>query len=211
MSAREGAPSERHALCDLMDAVGPDAPTLCGGWTAAHLAAHLVVRERRPDTGPGLVMSGAPARHTARVTNRFAERGNFTQQVDRVRRGPPVYLRPFDGQMNLVEFVVHHEDVRRAGDEWTPRSGLDDLDDLLWQRLGKGARMMCRGLVDVDLTLARPGGDTIHVGKGGRPATLTGEPVELVNFLFGRRDRVEVEVAGDKGAVHELRTGRLGI
>jgi uncharacterized protein (TIGR03085 family) len=106
---------------------------------------------------------------------------------------------------------VHHEDVRRAGDEWTPRSGLDDLDDLLWQRLGKGARMMCRGLVDVDLTLARPGGDTIHVGKGGRPATLTGEPVELVNFLFGRRDRVEVEVAGDKGAVHELRTGRLGI
>ena len=113
--------------------------------------------------------------------------------------------------MNLVEFVVHHEDVRRAGDEWTPRSGLDDLDDLLWQRLGKGARMMCRGLVDVDLTLARPGGDTIHVGTGGRPATLTGAPVELVNFLFGRRDRVEVEVAGDKGAVHELRTGRLGI
>ncbi len=211
MSAREWAQSERHALCDLMDEVGPDAPTLCGGWTVAHLAAHLVVRERRPDTGPGLVMSGAPARHTARVTNRFAERGNFTQQVDRVRRGPPVYLRPFDGQMNLVEFVVHHEDVRRAGDEWTPRSGLDGLDDLLWQRLGKGARMMCRGLVDVDLTLARPGGDTIHVGKGGRPATLTGEPVELVNFLFGRRDRVEVEVAGDEGAGHELRTGRLGI
>ena len=211
MSAREWAQSERHALCDLMDEVGPDAPTLCGGWTAAHLAAHLVVRERRPDTGPGLVMSGAPARHTARVTNRLAERGNFTQQVDRVRRGPPAHLRPFDGQMNRGECVVHHEDVRRAGDEWTPRSGLDGLDDLLWQRLGKGARMMCRGLVDVDLTLARPGGDTIHVGKGGRPATLTGEPVELVNFLFGRRDRVEVEVAGDEGAGHELRTGRLGI
>ena len=211
MSAREWAQSERHALCDLMDEGGPDAPTLCAGWDTAHLAAHLMVRERRPDVGPGLVLSGAPARHTARVTNRLAGRGNFTQQVDRVRRGPPAHLRPFDGQMNLVEFVVHHEDVRRAGDEWTPRSGLDGLDDLLWQRLGKGARMMCRGLGDVDLTLARPGGDTIHVGKGGRPATLTGEPVELVNFLCGRRDRVEGEVAGDEGAGHELRTGRLGI
>ena len=211
MSAREWAQSERHALCDLMDEVGPDAPTLCAGWDTAHLAPHLVVRERRPDVGPGLVLSGAPARHTARVTNRLAERGNFTQQVDRVRRGPPVYLRPFDGQMNLVEFVVHHEDVRRAGDGGAPRTGLSDLDALRWQRLGKGARLMSRRLDDVDLTLARPGGDTIHVGKGGRPATLTGEQVELVNFLFGRRDRVEVEVAGDKGAVHELRTGRLGI
>ena len=211
MSAREWAQSERHALCDLMDEVGPDAPTLCGGWTAAHLAAHLVVRERRPDTGPGLVLSGAPARHTARVTNRLAERGNFTQQVDRVRRGPPAHLRPFDGQMNLVEFVVHHEDVRRAGDDWAPRTGLGDLDALLWQRLGKGARLMSRRLDDVDLTLARPGGDTIHVGKGGRPATLSGEPVELVNFLFGRRELVQVEVIGDEGACHELRTGRLGI
>ena len=211
MSAREWAQSERHALCDLMDEVGPDAPTLCEGWTVAHMAAHLVVRERRLDTGPGLVMSGAPARHTARVTNRLAERGDFTSMVDRVRRGPPLLLRFVDGAMNLVEFVVHHEDVRRAGEAWVPRTGLGDLDDLLWERMGKGAKMMCRGLVDVDLTLARPGGDTIHVGKAGRPATLTGEPVELVNFLFGRRDRVEVEVTGDEGAVHEVRTGRLGI
>ena len=63
MSAREWAQSERHALCDLMDEVGPDAPTLCGGWTAAHLAAHLVVRERRPATGPGPPPGQPPAVH----------------------------------------------------------------------------------------------------------------------------------------------------
>ncbi|MBC8364950.1 MAG: TIGR03085 family protein [Actinobacteria bacterium] len=211
MNSREWAQSERHALCDLMDAVGPAAPTLCGGWTVAHMAAHLVVRERRPDTGPGLVLSGAPARHTARVTNRLAESGDFTQLVDRVRRGPPLLLRSADGAMNLVEFVVHHEDVRRAGDGWAPRSDIDGLEALLWARLDKGAKLMCRRLVDVDLTLARPTGETIHVGKVGRPATLTGGPVELVNFLFGRRDRVEAEVAGDEGAVHELQTGHLGI
>ena len=211
MNAREWAQSERHALCDLMDELGADAPTLCEGWTVAHMAAHLVVRERRPDTGPGLVMAGAPARHTARVTNRLAECGDFTQMVDRVRRGPPLFLRFADGAMNLVEFVVHHEDVRRTGDGWSPRTGIEGLEALLWERLGKGAKVMCRRLVDIDLTIARRGGETIRVGKSGRPATLTGEPVELVNFLFGRRDRVEVEMVGDEGACRVLRTGRLGI
>ena len=37
------------ALCDLFEEVGPDAPTLCGDWTTRDLAAHLVMRERRPD------------------------------------------------------------------------------------------------------------------------------------------------------------------
>ena len=43
------AATERADLCDLFRAVGPDAPTLCEGWTTRDLAAHLVVRERRPD------------------------------------------------------------------------------------------------------------------------------------------------------------------
>jgi uncharacterized protein (TIGR03083 family) len=43
------ARAERAALCDLFDEVGPDAPTLCAGWTTRDLAAHLVIRERRAD------------------------------------------------------------------------------------------------------------------------------------------------------------------
>ncbi len=46
---------ERQTLSQLFDQLGPDAPTLCSGWTTLDLAAHLVVRERRPDSGPGLV------------------------------------------------------------------------------------------------------------------------------------------------------------
>ena len=45
--------AERTALCDLFLAVGPDAPTLAGEWTTRDLAAHLVVRERRPDAAAG--------------------------------------------------------------------------------------------------------------------------------------------------------------
>src|SRR5205085_2871402 len=42
------AQRERHALADLFNAVGPDAPTLCAGWSTRDLAAHLVLREGHP-------------------------------------------------------------------------------------------------------------------------------------------------------------------
>ena len=45
---------ERLALCALLDETGPDAPTLCEGWTTGDLAAHLVLRERRPDAAAGV-------------------------------------------------------------------------------------------------------------------------------------------------------------
>lgn len=44
------AKRERLLLADLLEAAGPDAPTLCEGWNARDLAAHVVVRERRART-----------------------------------------------------------------------------------------------------------------------------------------------------------------
>ncbi|UJH71014.1 maleylpyruvate isomerase N-terminal domain-containing protein [Ornithinimicrobium sp. INDO-MA30-4] len=59
------AQQQRQALCDTALAVGPDAPTLCSPWTVKDLLAHLVIRERRPDTLPGIGVSallGTPTR-----------------------------------------------------------------------------------------------------------------------------------------------------
>ena len=36
MSSTQLARDERVALCDLLDEVGPDAPTLCADWTPAN-------------------------------------------------------------------------------------------------------------------------------------------------------------------------------
>ncbi|MFE3703838.1 maleylpyruvate isomerase family mycothiol-dependent enzyme, partial [Nocardia tengchongensis] len=59
------AQRERQALVEAMAAAGPDAPTLCGEWTARDLAAHLVVRERRPDAAPRILLKTiAPHNHT---------------------------------------------------------------------------------------------------------------------------------------------------
>ena len=49
MPTRAVAAAERSALCDTLLAVGPDAPTLCTPWLTRDLAAHLVLREHRPD------------------------------------------------------------------------------------------------------------------------------------------------------------------
>ena len=204
------AQAERAALCDLLLEVGPDAPTLCAGWTTTDLAAHLMVRDRRPDVGPGLILSGPFARHTARVTRRAAERVPFEHLVTRIRSGPPWPIRLVDGPVNLVEYFVHLEDVRRAVDGWAPRSGLDDLQDALWPFQKSGTKLRIRRVQDVGLSIARPGGQPVAVRSGSRQVTATGDPGELALFFFGRRDRSRVDLTGDPDGVSEVRTAPIG-
>jgi len=78
---------ERAALCDTFAATGPDAPTLCSPWTTRDLAAHLLVRERRPDLAPGIWVPplASLAEHGMR---RYAARP-WPELVGLVRGGPP--------------------------------------------------------------------------------------------------------------------------
>src|SRR5688572_20837288 len=100
---------EREQLCDLFIAVGPDAPTLCGDWTTRDLAAHLVVRERRPDGAVGIVAKPL-ARYGEKVRLDEAAKP-WPDLIERVRRGPPRWsptrLGPVDRAVNTVEFFVH--------------------------------------------------------------------------------------------------------
>ena len=131
------AQQERNTICDLFIELGPDAPTLCDGWVTSDLAAHLVVRERRPDSGPGIVWPPL-AGYTDKVRRSVKDRTAWTDLIANVRRGPPLLLRPFDGPMNTVEFFIHVEDVRRAQPQWQPRPLSDELADALWARVGPG-------------------------------------------------------------------------
>ena len=65
------AQRERAALVQTMTATGPDAPTLCEGWTTKDLAAHLVIRERRLDATPGIMVS-LLAGYTEKVQDKVA-------------------------------------------------------------------------------------------------------------------------------------------
>src|SRR3984957_8623240 len=120
------AQDERAALAALLHDTGPDGPTLCAGWQTRDLVAHLVLRERRPDAAVG-VMGGPLAGYTARVQRQYLDRYSYAELVALFRSGPPqlsVFAIPgADEAANSVEYFVHHEDVRRAADDWTERRG----------------------------------------------------------------------------------------
>ncbi|HYF44625.1 MAG TPA: TIGR03085 family metal-binding protein [Acidimicrobiales bacterium] len=213
MSAGDLAQAERGRICDLFLEVGPEHPTLCEGWTAADLAAHLVIRERRPDAAPGILLGGRVQAYSEKIRRRIRDHGTFADLVARVRSGPPFPLRLVDGAMNLSELFIHLEDVRRGAGDHTPRSEAEvgEVEAALWAIQGRRTRFLTRGLQDIDLTLALPDGETKHIGGGSRPVTLRGRSGELTLFLSGRRAAADVELTGETEAVDEVRTGKLGL
>lgn len=200
------AQQERKTLCDIFLERGPEAPTLCEGWSTADLAAHLVVRERRPDSGPGLVWPPL-AGYTDNVRRAVRDRTPWEKLVETVRRGPPSLLRPFDGPMNTVEFFIHVEDVRRAQDGWEPRSIPEELANALWARVGPGGMAK---KVPATIVITSPGRAEKERGTGPR-LTLTGDPGELTMFGAGRQEAARVEVSGDAALAAQLRAASLGV
>lgn len=203
------AQHERRELCDLLLRVGPDAPTLCQGWSTRDLAAHLVVRERRPDSAPGLVVV-ALAGYTARVQRSVRDAHPWPELVERVRSGPPAFLRVCDEQMNAAEFFVHHEDVRRAAPGWVPRPIDAGEERLLWSRLRMLARVVRRRL-PVGVVLAAPDFGQLVVRPGAPQVTLSAPPSELLCFMFGRQVAARVDASGPPDAVSALHAAKLGL
>ncbi|MBQ0849740.1 TIGR03085 family metal-binding protein [Streptomyces sp. NPDC057621] len=207
------AKRERLLLADLLEAEGPDAPTLCEGWNTRDLAAHVVVRERRPDAAGGILIKQLASR-LDRVMAEFTAKP-YEELIQLIRTGPPRFspfnLKQIDEASNAIEFYVHTEDVRRARPDWVPRVLDPVFQDALWSRLERIARMMGRG-APTGLVLRRPDGQTVVAHKGTPVVTVTGDPAELVLFAHGRQSVADVEVDGDKDAIAKLQeTKQLGL
>lgn len=196
---------ERAALCDTFDRVGPSAPTLCDPWSTAELAAHLIIRDSRPDLSAGMVipqLSGRLDRATADLATR-----PWPELVHRVRSGPPSWsptrLPAVDNTTNLTELFVHHEDVLRGEGQVGPQREIsDELERALWSQLQKVAGLMIHKL-GAGVVLVAPGhGRKAVKGPTDRgTAVLSGSPGELTLALFGRLRVADVEVTGPAEAV----------
>lgn len=212
MKATDVARQERQELCDLFLEVGPDAPTLCTGWTTRDLAAHLIVRESRPDAALGILIKPL-AGYADSVQAKVAMRP-WPDLVREVRTGPPVLsvfrLPGAQGLADPFEFAIHHEDVRRAQPGWSPRGLPVAEQDLFWQRLSRAGRLLAR-TSPVGVALRRSDTGEMLVAKAGTPSvTLIGEPLELVLRLYGRRECV-VDVEGSEDAVARFESARFGV
>src|SRR5262249_43642551 len=196
-----------------MRGVGPDAPTLCEGWTTRDLAAHLMIREYRPDAAPGIMIPSF-ASHTAKVQNEVAERTDWDELLDKVASGPPLYspLKLVDPVANVAEMFIHHEDVRRAQPDWEPRVLEQGLCRSLRRTLSLMARMTL-AKVPCRVALRIPEGKTVLTAgssKSQGPAVVvTGAPEELLLFSAGRAARVEFD--GDAATIQAVRDAPKGL
>jgi uncharacterized protein (TIGR03085 family) len=202
------ADDERRELASLLLEVGPEAPTLCEGWTTRDLAAHLVARQDRVETQVGLVVRQLSG-WTERVRRGLA-RTAYGELVDRIRSGPPWWslqrLEALDEATNALEYLIHHEDVLRAQPGWKPRTLPEPVNDEIWSRTIRVARLAVRRS-SVGVALARPTGASETVRPGVPLGTVRGEPVELALWVYGRTSVADVSLEGDDATVAAL--GRL--
>ncbi len=179
---------ERIELCDLLLELGPDAPTLCEGWTTSDLAAHLILREHF---------------HRWSDAQRAVEKARgFPAMVARLRAGAPLIpwrVPRLRDVFNGLEYFIHHEDVRRANGR-EPRRPVPDLEALSWRMTGFGARRLARRIRPYGLELVRPDGRRRRYGSGDM-ATIRGPASEMVLYLGGRRATARVTLEGDPAAV----------
>lgn len=203
--------TERSALSDLLLQVGPDAPTLCGGWDAADLVTHLLLRERSPLAAGILLpqLSGV----TERAMARMKARTDFAVLVERLRKGPPTPfgLDKVEDRFNTVEFFVHHEDVRRAQPGWKPRQLTPAEETRLWQMV----RVLGRGLTRrsrVGVVLARSDtGERAVLKEAPDSVVVRGLPSELTLFVYGRQEHAKVQLEGSDEDVATLTGTDLGL
>lgn len=221
------ATEERRRFADALAEVGPDADTLCEGWTTRDLAAHVVLRERRPDAAVGVIASFMSG-YTEKVQDKLAAR-DWDDLVEAVRSGPPIWsptrIDAVDRLANTTEFFVHLEDVRRAQPDWEPRDLDDDLEDDLESALGRMSKMFLRKApAGVTLVVLDDDDDdegdepeveeTIVANKpddGDAMVTVSGPVGELILWVFGRQEHARVEFDGPQDAIDALQAASFGI
>ncbi|WP_375423785.1 TIGR03085 family metal-binding protein [uncultured Friedmanniella sp.] len=204
------ARTEKNALVDTLRRTDPGADTLCTGWSTRRLLAHLVVREQDVLASLGDAVGRAEPgeeKYLGRLVDGAQTPEGYAALVDRFVAGPPRWspMSWATEQINLLEYVVHHEDVRRGGTSPAePRTLPPAQDKAVWKQLPLVSRLGFRRS-PVPVVLTRPDGATARVGArrqdAGGEVVLTGEPVELALYVMGRRAAAHVQVSGPPAAV----------
>lgn len=211
--------AERAALSATLLEANPQAPTLCVGWRVVDLVAHLVLREHRPDLMVRDGLSGAEPGgepHLQKLVADALDADGYADLVTRFAAGPPRYspFRALDRQTNLLEYVIHHEDVRRgprgADGASEPAEPRDDVSPALslavWKQVAGTAGLRFRG-AGCGVVLVVPGGPRQVVRRGRESVALHGDPIDLALYCAGRRRVAEVAVQGRGDVVDRFLRG----
>lgn len=190
------ARTERLRLVDAARRAGEDAPTLCEGWTTRDLATHLVIRERHPGAALGILMPKFESKREAKEEEYAAmSYSSLLGLVASPPRWTPGGLPGVETLMNTSEFLVHHEDIRRAALEWFPRRFSRSENKTVWSQC-RVALLAFAAKAKGPVEINSPGFGQAKAGRKSEAAgiTITGEPMEILLYLMGREEHALVDV-----------------
>lgn len=195
-STTSPAAVERRALVRALRAAGPDAPTLCTGWDAQDLAAHLVIRDGHLDL---LARRRVPRPGSHARGDRPEVRClGFEELVDRIEAGVPRWsparLRVVDDAINTLEFFVHTEDMLRAAEDREERREVTPaVRATLWRYASQTLFPATARSQHRRVTFLSPGVGAVTHGRRRDPLKIIeGQPEELVLWAFGRTSVADV-------------------
>jgi uncharacterized protein (TIGR03085 family) len=144
------------------------------------------------------------------VQRQVTQSTDWDQLLAKIASGPPLYspFKLLDPIANLGEMFIHHEDVRRAQNDWEPRQ----IDAAMVNALGRGLPLMARfmlGKAPARVSLRTPDGNTVATVGSGPDLTVTGELPELLLFISGR-DEVRLTFS-DAQAAQAVRAARRSL
>ena len=208
VTVRDGVDAERAALADSLEAVGPQARTACGDWTAFDLAAHVVAAERaagalafcvRVLAGRGVRFHPRPQLVTWAI--RRERRGGYSALIHRLRqRSPRLLLTPSVAASTLFEVWMHHDDLTRANDlvHGTPEYLAEAIPFLL--------RYQARGLPTARLFVRTTDNHEFTFGPNvGPSAVVLGPAADLVRWLAGRCPLTTPDIEAERAVTDQLR------
>lgn len=210
--------TERARLIDTLRTAGPDAPTLCEGWTTRDLLIHLINREIQPHQK---LMAKVPldaVSSGAKQAVDHVESAPYEELLETFRDGrqkySPLQVGAIDKFTNVIEYTLHHEDVRRAPGSELPTRALtaEEQSEVFAAFKVMAQALLATSPVQVILRSPEHGEITVQATRlRTGSVTVVGEPIELALWAYGREDQAAVTLEGDARFVEKLKAAKRGI
>lgn len=207
MTVRDDLEAERSALADSLEAVGPQAATACGAWTAFDLAAHVVAAECAAGVLAFCVRALAargvqfcPRAGVADWVIRRQRRIGYPALIARLRESSPrVLLAPKMATCSLFEVWMHHDDLVTA-------NGLTRaVPEHLAEAIPWLVRYQAHRLPTVRLVLRTTDNREWTFGPDTGPVVIVSAPAaDLVRWLAGRNPQTTLNIQADTALAAQI-------
>ena len=182
---------------------------MCEGWLTKDMAAHVYVRERRPDAALGVLPLGPISAYTDRVMKSVLEAQGYDGILRKLREPAPILrVLHLDEAVNTVEFFIHTEDVRRPN-KMPLREMPAEFERKVAGRLRQQGRLSFRR-AGVHVRLVPTVGKPAEFGSGPL-VEVHGKPSELLMLAFNRKADAKVDYTGDEAGIEALQKAQLGL